>query len=73
MERIPCCICGGERHARVWARIAADEYAPRVPGAPRRSRWVVCRDCGLVFQNPRPDSDEVARMYSGSGTSFQSR
>jgi len=67
MERIPCCVCGSESHSRVWARIAADEYAPRVPGAPPCSRWVVCRDCGLVFQNPRPDGAEVAQMYSGSG------
>ncbi len=67
MEQVRCAVCGGARHARAWARIAADDYAPRVPGAPARSRWVVCRDCGLVFQNPRPDAAEVADLYSGSG------
>lgn len=67
MERIGCAVCGGDRHAPVWARIAADEYAPRIAGAPARSRWVVCRDCGLVFQNPRPDASEISALYSGSG------
>ena len=67
MERIRCAVCGGNRHAAVWARISRDEYVARVAGAPARSRWVVCRDCGLVFQNPRPDASEVRALYSGSG------
>ena len=34
-----------------------------LPGG--RSQWAVCRDCGLVYQRPRPDAAAVAQLYGG--------
>jgi len=33
-------------------------------GGESRSRWAVCKGCGLVLQNPRPADEDVERLYS---------
>jgi SAM-dependent methyltransferase len=61
-ERHPsktCHVCGG---ARFYYLFSASDH-----------RVVRCDDCGLVFLNPQPSDDELARIYSadyflGSGT-----
>ncbi len=64
METVPCCLCQGTDFACPWLYITKDEHALllRLPGG--RSRWVLCRGCGLIFQNPRPDEAQTARLYS---------
>jgi len=52
-ERHPaktCHVCGG---ARFYYLFSASDY-----------RVVRCDDCGLVFLNPQPSDDELARIYS---------
>jgi len=52
-ERHPakaCHVCGG---ARFYYLFSAADY-----------RVVRCDDCGLVFLNPQPSDDELARIYS---------
>jgi SAM-dependent methyltransferase len=52
-ERYPakaCHVCGG---ARFYYLFSASDY-----------RVVRCDDCGLVFLNPQPSDDELARIYS---------
>jgi len=65
MELLPCCVCDGRRFRRVWAPIARDDFAARLPHAPNPSRWVACLRCGLVFQNPRPDASDMESLYAG--------
>ena len=52
-ERHPaktCHVCGG---ARFYYLFSASDY-----------RVVRCDDCGLVFFNPQPSDDELARIYN---------
>jgi 2-polyprenyl-3-methyl-5-hydroxy-6-metoxy-1,4-benzoquinol methylase len=52
-ERHPaktCHVCGG---VRFYYLFSASDY-----------RVVRCDDCGLVFLNPQPSDDELARIYS---------
>lgn len=65
METIPCCICGQHENEPVRAHIVPDQYARLIPNAPARSRWIACRNCGLVFQNPRPDAAQMLHLYEG--------
>ena len=45
-----CHVCGG---ARFYYLFSAADY-----------RLVRCDDCGLVFLNPQPSDDELARIYN---------
>jgi glycosyltransferase involved in cell wall biosynthesis/2-polyprenyl-3-methyl-5-hydroxy-6-metoxy-1,4-benzoquinol methylase len=45
-----CRVCGG---ARIYYLFSACDY-----------RVVRCDDCGLVFLNPQPSDDELARIYN---------
>ena len=49
MERVPCDLCG------------ADDAVPRH----RKGEWtlVKCRRCGLVYLNPRPEPEVIARDF----------
>lgn len=51
---IPCNLCGG-RDAVVASRFDRD-------GKPLQT--VICRNCGLVWTDPRPNADEVKNFYS---------
>ncbi|MGQ0645702.1 MAG: class I SAM-dependent methyltransferase [Elusimicrobiota bacterium] len=42
-----------------------DIYLPHLKETIRRSRWVVCKDCALVFQNPRPVDALMSTLYEG--------
>ena len=65
IETVACLICASRDSSHVWAWIAKDAFAVNLGMPGRRSRWVMCRSCGLVFQNPRPTLDETARLYAG--------
>ncbi len=49
METVTCLICG-----------SSNEHAIIRRGYPRH---VICRRCGLVYQNPRPSLEEIAAHY----------
>ncbi len=51
---IPCNLCGG-RDAVIASRLDRE----REP-----LQTVICRNCGLVWTDPRPNSDEVKSFYS---------
>jgi SAM-dependent methyltransferase len=58
MEAIGCPLCGGARHRFVYERRDHTHY---VTGT--YFRVVRCRDCGMVFVNPRPGPGEIGAYY----------
>lgn len=56
-------ICGSGRFVRTVSS-GYDPWLKRITTGFRRSRWVICKGCGLVFQNPRPASEEVEKLYA---------
>src|SRR5205809_7914660 len=65
IETVSCAICDSRTALTAWVLPPKDEYALNLGHAGRRSRWVMCRCCGLVYQNPRPSTGEVASLYAG--------
>ncbi len=60
-----CDGCGADK-ADVLAEIDADyEYLGVIEDAYalRRFRYVGCRECGLIYQNPRPSDQEIFHYY----------
>jgi SAM-dependent methyltransferase len=58
MEAVACPLCAGVRHRFLFQRrdhthYVTDEYF----------RVVRCRDCGLVFVNPRPGAAQIEAFY----------
>ena len=65
LETVTCAACGSDRQERARVRVPRDDSA-RDLGLPQsRSQWVVCADCALVYQSPRPGPESVARLYEG--------
>ena len=62
---VPCAVCGSEAATPARMRVPVDDLADVLDLPSGRSRWVVCDDCALVFQSPRPDEEAVARLYDG--------
>lgn len=56
-EEINCVLCGSQDFASVLEREDLNLFVPGV------FRVVRCRNCGLVFQNPRPSSVSWAEIY----------
>jgi SAM-dependent methyltransferase len=46
-------------------RVPRDDHAIALGLPGGRSRWVVCEDCALVYQSPRPGADVVDDLYVG--------
>ncbi len=62
-ESCPCC---GSRNSDAWPAVVAPFVAARaLGGAPSRTRFCECADCGLRFFDARLDDSEVARLYEG--------
>lgn len=54
-EDVPCPLCGAR---------AEGELLRVCPGpGPERYRLVACRQCGMVYMNPRPDEASIGRFY----------
>lgn len=66
MESVACNVCHGMSFARALLWVRKDEYASRLGRLGGRSQWVMCRACGLVFQNPRPDAQDASILYAES-------
>jgi len=57
METVPCPLCGSSR----WRHfLACDGFG-----------FVRCRDCAIVYQNPRPVFDDVRRRYGADYFSYE--
>jgi SAM-dependent methyltransferase len=56
-EHVPCYYCGG--HLSREYLTAQDDLT----GKPGDFRFVTCRQCGLVFQNPRLDVERIKDYY----------
>jgi len=57
METVPCPLCGSSR----WRHfLSCDGFG-----------FVRCRDCAVVFQNPRPVFDDVRRRYGAEYFSYE--
>lgn len=57
MERIDCPLCQVD-DTELWHK-----GRDRLLGGEETFQWVRCRRCGLLYLNPRPDVDEIARYY----------
>lgn len=55
METIPCDLCGGTEHQPY--QDVVDRYSGE------SFQLVECRQCGLIFLNPRPSAAEIGRYY----------
>lgn len=62
-ESIPCPVCGLEKNVSARLRVPRDQLASRLNLPDRRSKWVVCTGCGMVFQSPRPKQSIVDQLY----------
>ncbi len=65
LETVACAVCGSSAAAPARIRNPKDEFAAAYGIEGRRSKWVVCSDCGLVFQSPRPNAEAVEALYLG--------
>lgn len=65
VETVPCAVCGSSRRQNARVRVPRDDYAREVGLPDSRSHWVVCEDCGLVYQSPRPGAEVVDDLYEG--------
>ena len=50
MEQVSCPLCGADENAFLWSKADA--------------RYVRCRKCALVFENPRLTEEELKTFYS---------
>ena len=57
LEAVACPLCGGTRAVRY---LACDGFA-----------FVRCRDCRVVYQNPRPVFDDLRRRYAADYFSYE--
>lgn len=65
LEHVACAVCGSTSARPARVRAPRDDHARQLGLPGGRSRWVVCEDCGLVYQSPRPDVAAVGDLYSG--------
>ena len=67
VEDIGCPVCTSTDHERARMRVPRDRLAGELGLQQGRSSWVVCRQCGMVFQSPRPRQDVVDALYAEGG------
>jgi SAM-dependent methyltransferase len=65
LEVVPCAVCGGNSVAPAVST-PSDEYLVALGKVSRKSSWVICKSCGLVFQNPRITAEDEQRLYAGT-------
>jgi len=56
-ERVPCALCGSSRAEFLYP---AHDVAYGEAG---EFTWVQCVECGLIYLNPRPTREAIARYY----------
>lgn len=63
LQEVPCCVCAGRRFLKT-ASSADDIYLKPLEMGIRKSFWVICKDCGLVMQNPRITQEAADLLYA---------
>jgi SAM-dependent methyltransferase len=63
---VDCAVCGSSDRETARVRPPREELAVTLGSPSGRSRWVVCRDCGLVYQSPRSDAAAVHLYLDGA-------
>ncbi|MEM3485988.1 MAG: class I SAM-dependent methyltransferase [Candidatus Methanomethyliaceae archaeon] len=63
MEYVRCDLCGADNSVPVLERI--DRFSGST------FHYVGCRECGLIYLNPRPDATEILAYYPASYESYQ--
>ncbi len=58
MEKVSCALCGSEDYS-----VLLEAEDCRFPKKGERFCVVQCRQCGLLFVNPRPTKGELSRFY----------
>jgi SAM-dependent methyltransferase len=66
LEAVPCCICGRTDGAPVGV---GEDFEYRTSGDSFLARR--CRECDLVYLDPRPTESELARIYPDNYHAFQ--
>jgi len=61
MQRIKCALCGSEKYCLL---LQAKDY--RLHTTEQVFDLVGCLRCGMVYLNPRPDEEELAKFYPTS-------
>jgi SAM-dependent methyltransferase len=64
LEVVACAVCGGTDGVPAVST-PNDEYLVVLAKTARKSSWVICKACGLVFQNPRITAEDEQRLYAG--------
>ncbi|WJW75952.1 class I SAM-dependent methyltransferase [Thiohalobacter sp. IOR34] len=62
LEEVPCNLCGADDPITV---AHTDKYNLPV-------RTVICKQCGLIYLNPRPTLSSYSNFYEGGGTASSS-
>lgn len=65
LEYVPCNLCGEDDAQLLF------EGWDRLHGQPGRFRLVRCRQCGLIYLNPRPVASQIGRYYPEDYPSYQ--
>lgn len=60
---VPCLLCGSTDALPARVRAPREDHAAALGIPDGRSRWVVCSDCGLVFQSPRLPPGTLSALY----------
>ena len=58
MEHVPCNLCGSNDSVEIAHR---DKYDLPITSA-------ICRNCGLMYLNPRPTTASYGRFYTEGGS-----
>ncbi len=62
-EKICCIICGSTDY-QILLTHHSDPLVQKLGPNQHQIRMLICKNCGLVFQNPQPDSKTLADIYS---------
>jgi SAM-dependent methyltransferase len=57
VEEVTCNLCGSDKR-RLWRIAPVQRFGP-----PGEFELVQCRECGLVYVNPRPSPEEIKDYY----------
>jgi 2-polyprenyl-3-methyl-5-hydroxy-6-metoxy-1,4-benzoquinol methylase len=63
MKYVNCLICGSNDYKIIY-RNKNDKFLKFIESDKRLSQKVICRNCGLIFQNPLFTDEELERIYS---------
>lgn len=66
LEKVSCDFCGSKRHKKLFS--SHDYYNNGLPGI---FDVVKCKECNLVFTNPRPTRDSIGIYYPNTAGYFQ--